>query len=200
MWQSEFTPENWCLEDNPFLLGRPIFRCELSVFREWVWFPQHPVLLASKVRWKTQWLDFRVFKIWDVNLVPKRSLQMFATCPTSPRGAIKLSPRIKRQSEEIRVALWPLLSCPVPYAQLMYDVWSGNNIYTNTHKYSSMYVYIYIPRTQTTLVLIAKDLVLGGLTFKNRGHWGSIQKYVHKYTPIHVRWIIVKVTTEKRLK
>ena len=110
---------------------------------------------------------------------------MFATCPTSPRGAIKLSPRIKHQSGEIRVALWPLLSCPVPYAQLMYDVWSGNNTYTNIQV--CVYIYIYIPRTQTTLVLIAKDLVLGGLTFKNRGHWGSIQKYVDKYTPIHVR-------------
>ena len=28
---SQFTPENRCLEDDPFLLGRPIFRCELLV-------------------------------------------------------------------------------------------------------------------------------------------------------------------------
>ena len=32
---------------------------------------------------------------------------------------------------------------------------------------------IYIPRTQMTLVLNGKGLALGGLTFKNRGHWGS---------------------------
>ena len=30
-----------------------------------------------------------------------------------------------------------------------------------------------IPRTQMTLVLIGKGLVLGGLTFKNRGELGS---------------------------
>ena len=30
-----------------------------------------------------------------------------------------------------------------------------------------------IPRTQMTPVLIGKGLVLGGLTFKNRGHLGS---------------------------
>ena len=35
--------------------------------------------------------------------------------------------------------------------------------------------YIYIPGTQMTPVLIGKDLVLGGLTFKNRGQLGSRQ-------------------------
>ena len=33
-------------------------------------------------------------------------------------------------------------------------------------------VYIYIPRTQMTLVLIGKGLCFGGVV-KNRGHWGS---------------------------
>ena len=32
---------------------------------------------------------------------------------------------------------------------------------------------IYIPGTQMTLVLVGKGLVLGGLTYKNRVHWGS---------------------------
>ena len=36
-------------------------------------------------------------------------------------------------------------------------------------------VYIYIPGTRMTLVLIGKDLVLEGLTFKNRGQLGSIR-------------------------
>ncbi len=31
-----------------------------------------------------------------------------------------------------------------------------------------IYIYIYIPGTQMTLVLIGR---FGGLTFKNRGHW-----------------------------
>ena len=32
---------------------------------------------------------------------------------------------------------------------------------------------IYVPGTQMTLVLIEKGFVLGGWTFRNRGHWGS---------------------------
>ena len=39
-------------------------------------------------------------------------------------------------------------------------------------------IYINIPRTQMTLVLIGKGLVLGGLTFKNRGHLGSRYIYI----------------------
>ena len=39
------------------------------------------------------------------------------------------------------------------------------------------YIYIYIPGTPMTLVLIGKGLVLGGLTFKNRGHLGS--RYIY---------------------
>jgi len=35
-----------------------------------------------------------------------------------------------------------------------------------------------IPRTQMTLVLFGKGLVLKGLTFKNRGHWGSRYRYI----------------------
>ena len=38
--------------------------------------------------------------------------------------------------------------------------------------------YIYIPGTQMTLVFVGKDLVFWGLTFKNRGHWGSRYKSV----------------------
>ncbi len=38
------------------------------------------------------------------------------------------------------------------------------------------------PRTQMSLVLVGKSLVLGGLTFKNRGHWDSRLKW------LHVRW------------
>ena len=41
-----------------------------------------------------------------------------------------------------------------------------------------MCVYIYIPGTQTTLVLNGKGLVLEGLTFKNRGHLGSRYIYI----------------------
>ena len=37
-----------------------------------------------------------------------------------------------------------------------------------------MHLYWLVPRTQMTLVLIGiSALFLGGLTFKNRGHWGS---------------------------
>ena len=37
------------------------------------------------------------------------------------------------------------------------------------------------PRTQMTPVLIGKGLVLGGLTFTNRGHWGSRSIYSVNY-------------------
>ena len=51
------------------------------------------------------------------------------------------------------------------------------HIYHNyTYIIYSIYIYcreIYVPGTQMTLVLIEKGLVLGGWTFKNRGHWGS---------------------------
>ena len=44
------------------------------------------------------------------------------------------------------------------------------------------YIYIYInPRTQMTLVLIGKGFVLGGVTFKNRGRWGSRCIYMYIY-------------------
>ena len=52
------------------------------------------------------------------------------------------------------------------------------------------HIYIYIPRTQMTPVLIGKGLVLGGLTFKNRGHWGCryifIFAYIYLYTYIYI--------------
>ena len=44
-------------------------------------------------------------------------------------------------------------------------------------------IYIYIPGTQMTLVLMGKGLVLGGLTFKNRGHLGS--RYIYTSFPWH---------------
>ena len=40
---------------------------------------------------------------------------------------------------------------------------------------------VLLPRTQMTLVLIGKGLVLGGLTFKNRGHLGSRCLMVQKF-------------------
>ena len=39
--------------------------------------------------------------------------------------------------------------------------------------FSVLSPFICLPRTQMTLVSIGKGLVSGGLTFKNRGHWGS---------------------------
>ena len=48
-----------------------------------------------------------------------------------------------------------------------------------------IYINIRIPRTEMTLVLIGKGLVFGGLTFKNRGQFGS--RYIHIYT--HTRCI-----------
>ena len=42
-----------------------------------------------------------------------------------------------------------------------------------------IYIYIYIPGTQMTLVLIGKGLVLGWVTFKNRGHLGSMCIYIY---------------------
>ena len=52
-----------------------------------------------------------------------------------------------------------------------------------------IYIYIiYQPGTQMTLVLIGIGLVLGGLTFKNRGHLGSgsilyVNTNVHRRPP-----------------
>ena len=43
--------------------------------------------------------------------------------------------------------------------------------------------YIYQPRTQMTLVLIGKGLVLGGFPCKNRGHWGSRKTYIYNKKP-----------------
>ena len=43
-----------------------------------------------------------------------------------------------------------------------------------------------IPRTQMTLVLFGKGLVLKGLTFKNRGHWGSRYRYIWTKPPFWV--------------
>ena len=42
-----------------------------------------------------------------------------------------------------------------------------------------------IPGTQMTLVLIGKGLVLGGSTFKNRGHWGSRYIYILWFVLVH---------------
>ena len=44
---------------------------------------------------------------------------------------------------------------------------------------SGIFTKLYIPRTQMTLVLNGKGLVLGGLTFKNRGQLGS--RYIYIY-------------------
>ena len=43
---------------------------------------------------------------------------------------------------------------------------------------------VYIPGTQMTLVLIGKDLVFGGLTFKNRGHLGSRLFYKNRLVQV----------------
>ena len=51
-------------------------------------------------------------------------------------------------------------------------------IYQPTSSVTPIYIYTYIPRTQMTLVLIGKGLVLRGLTFKNRGHLGSRYIYI----------------------
>ena len=58
---------------------------------------------------------------------------------------------------------------------------------------------IYLPRTQMTPVLIGKGLVLGGLTFKNRGHWGSRYIY-HKFKANISKYSIhsTLLTTTKR--
>ena len=45
-----------------------------------------------------------------------------------------------------------------------------NNTY---YTYIYMCIYIYIPGTQMTLVLVGKGQCFGGLTFKNSGHLGS---------------------------
>ena len=56
-----------------------------------------------------------------------------------------------------------------------------------------VYIYIYIPGTQMTLVLVGKGRCFGGLTFKNRGSWGSRYTYIYiciLYTYVHVYlWI-----------
>ena len=44
--ETNIAPENWCLEDDPFLLGRPIFRCELLVF----WGQQETTKRDSKIQ------------------------------------------------------------------------------------------------------------------------------------------------------
>ena len=50
-----------------------------------------------------------------------------------------------------------------------------------------------IPRTQMALVLIGKGLVLGGLTFNNRGHWGS--RYIHIVIPCVFQSICPNMTS-----
>ena len=47
-----------------------------------------------------------------------------------------------------------------------------------------IFIYIYISGTQMTLVLIGKDLVWGGLTFKNRSHLGS--RYIYVYISLRI--------------
>ena len=59
----------------------------------------------------------------------------------------------------------------------------GSSLQLQPRSHRCVYIH-YIPRTQMTLVLIGKGLVLGGLTFKNRGHLGS--RYIHAYTGLHL--------------
>ena len=61
-----------------------------------------------------------------------------------------------------------------------------------------MICYIYIPGTPMTLVLIGKGLVLGGLTFKNRGHLGSRYIYLEpkKWPPYFGRFFPHKIEGE----
>ena len=55
-----------------------------------------------------------------------------------------------------------------------------------TNQWCIICIYIYITGTQMTLVVVGKGLVLGGLTFKNRGHWGSRHTHTHIY--IYITW------------
>ena len=48
-----------------------------------------------------------------------------------------------------------------------------------------------------TLVLIGKGLVFGGMTFKNRGHWGSRYIYIYivqlidKFTVLMISMVLL---------
>ena len=57
-------------------------------------------------------------------------------------------------------------------------------VYIYYIKYIYIDIDLFIPRTQMTRVLLGKGLVLRGLTFKKRGHWGSRYIHVCTYTPL----------------
>ena len=61
----------------------------------------------------------------------------------------------------------------------------------------SLCIYIYIPGTQYVLtpILIWNSLVLQGLTFQNRGRWGSRHIHIYIYLHIHVHQNICIVPT-----
>ena len=76
------------------------------------------------------------------------------------------------------------------------DSWTMVYVYVQLkYIYYTLYIiiYVYTPRTQMTLVLVGKGLVLRGLNFKNRGHWGSRCIYCHLLRP---RFLNLREVTE----
>ena len=62
-------------------------------------------------------------------------------------------------------------------------------MFTRNQSSICIHIYIYIPGTQMTLVLVGKGPCFEGLTFKNRGHLGS--RYVNNKKTYHWTYYVL---------
>ena len=66
--------------------------------------------------------------------------------------------------------------------------------------YIYIHIYVDVPRTQMTLVLIGQVPCFGGLTFKNRGHLGSRNIHMHMSDMKYIMYILAFIVYTWRYK